>query len=66
MEVNLPYQVRAALYIILMVGSPIMIALLAWGRIDEIGIQLWLGLSTAIAVIAQLNISKGGDNGTVK
>ena len=66
MEVNLPYQVRAALYILLMIGGPLLIALNSWGLVDAIGVNLWLGISSAIALIAQLNISKGDDNGTVK
>ena len=66
MKLEIPYKIRATLYILLMIGGPLLIALNSWGLVDAIGFNLWLGISSAIALIAQLNISKGDDNGTVK
>ena len=66
MKLEIPYKIRATLYILLMIGGPLLIALNSWGLVDAIGVNLWLGISSAIALIAQLNISKGDDNGTVK
>ena len=59
MKLNLPRELRAALYIILMVGSP----LVAYGQArfpDIVGqheITLWLALSAVIALIAGLNLT---------
>ena len=56
MNLNPPYKVRAFLYVILMLGSPIVMYLQTVHRIGESEVNLWLTLSTAIALMAGLNV----------
>jgi len=57
MTINIPRQVRAALYIILMIGSPIVAYLQIEGHIGVNEVALWLALSAAIALMAGLNLT---------
>lgn len=57
MTVNIPSQLRSALYIILMLGSPIVAYLQTSGYIGTNEVTLWLALSTVIAAIARLNLT---------
>lgn len=57
MNVNIPRQVRAALYILLMLGSPIVAYLQIEEYIGANEVALWLALSAAIALMAGLNLT---------
>lgn len=57
MTVNIPSQVRSALYIILLLGSPVVAYLQTSGHIGTNEVTLWLALSAAIALIARLNLT---------
>ena len=58
MNLNPPYKVRAALYVLLMLGSPIIAYLQTENLIGASELNLWLGLSTVIAFMAGLNVNK--------
>lgn len=58
MTVNLPYKVRAALYIINAVGSPVMAYLLAKAVIGTLEVGLWAAEMTAVFALAGLNVTK--------
>lgn len=58
MTVNIPYRVRAALYIINAVGSPIMAYLLARELIGTLEISLWAAEMAAVFALAGLNVTK--------
>lgn len=58
MTLNLPYKVRAALYVANAVGSPLMAYLLARGIIGTLEVGLWAAEMTAIFLLAGLNIVK--------
>lgn len=56
MRVNLPSQVRAALYVITAVGTPVVAYLLAKGIITELEVGLWSGLVAVVNSMATLNV----------
>ena len=56
MHLNPPYKVRAFLYVILMLGSPIVAYLQTENHIGASEVNLWLALSAAIALMAGLNV----------
>ena len=58
-DIVVPRKIRSALYIILIIGSPI-VGYLAVSQPDYIGpneVALWAALTTAIALIARLNLT---------
>lgn len=58
-DIVVPRKVRSALYIILIIGSPI-VGYLAVSQPDVIGpneVALWSALTAAIALIARLNLT---------
>ena len=61
MQLNPPYKVRAALYVLLMLGSPIVAYLQTENYIGANEVNLWLALSAAIALMAGLNVRPGAD-----
>lgn len=63
MIVNVPYKVRAGLYILITLGTPVISYLLSKGIIDTLEVTLWGGLTSAVGLMAALNTqpSKGED-----
>lgn len=57
MRVNLPDKVRAGLYVVIALGTPLVAYLLAKGTISELEVGLWSGLVTAVSGMAALNVS---------
>lgn len=58
-DIVVPRKVRSALYIILVIASPI-VGYLAISQPDIVGpneVALWAALTTAIALIARLNLT---------
>ena len=55
MSFNLPYRVRAVLYITTGVVSPVMAYLLARGYITELEMSLWLAEVTFVSALAAFN-----------
>lgn len=58
MNLNLPNKVRAALYVLTALGTPIVAYLFAKGFIGEIEVALWAAEVTAVNAMAALNVSK--------
>lgn len=58
MTINLPYKVRAAIYIANFVGSPVMAYLLNKGIIGEMEVALWAAEMMAAFALAGINVSK--------
>ena len=59
MTINIPSQVRSFLYILLVIGSPV-VGYLAISQPDIIGpneVALWSALTAAIALLARLNLT---------
>lgn len=57
-KVNLPYKVRAALYIFTLLGSPVIAYLLSKGIIGNLEVALWSAEVTAVLTLAAFNVTK--------
>lgn len=58
MTLNLPYKVRAILYVLNAIGAPLAAYLLARGTIGELEMTLWAGEMAAVFALAGLNVTK--------
>jgi len=58
MEFNLPYKVRAVLYALTAVGSPLVAYLSARGVIGSLEVSLWAAEVTVVSVLAAFNVTK--------
>lgn len=58
MQIDIPAPVRAALYVLTALGSPIIGYLLAKDIIGTLEVSLWGGLVTAVNAMAALKVSK--------
>ncbi len=58
MKFNIPYKVRAIIYMATAVGSPIMAYLLSKGVIGELEVTFWLAEVAAVSAMAGLNVTK--------
>lgn len=56
-ELNVPSKVRAALYVLLMLGAPVVAYLQTEGHIGTSEVALWTALTSAIALLARLNVT---------
>lgn len=55
MTLNVPYRIRAALYILTALGTPVVSYLFAKAFIGELEIALWGAEVTVVALIAGFN-----------
>ncbi len=62
MQLNPPYKVRAVLYVITAIGTPIVAYLLSKGIIGNLEMTLWSAEVTVVAALAAFNISPSTDN----
>lgn len=60
MELNIPYKVRAAIYVLNLIGAPFVAYALAKGWIGQLEVNLWAAELTAVLAMAGLNVSKKG------
>lgn len=58
MKLNLPYKVRAAIYIFTALGSPVVMYLFATHIIGQLEVTLWAAEVSVANTIALLNTSK--------
>lgn len=58
MTINLPYKVRAALYILAGISGPVVIYLAATGQMSDAAVACYGGLMVFIAGLAGFNINK--------
>lgn len=56
-DMKVPSNVRSALYIVLMLGAPIVAYLQVSGYIGTNEVALWTALTSAIALMARLNLT---------
>lgn len=61
MTLNLPSRVRAALYVITALGTPLMAYLLARGVISELEVALWSAEVTVVSALAAFNTDIRGE-----
>lgn len=62
MQLNPPYKVRAVLYVITAIGTPIVAYLLSKGIIGNLEMTLWSAEVTVVAALAAFNTSPSTDN----
>ena len=55
MTLNVPYKMRAGLYVFTALGTPVMAYLLARGFIGELELGLWSAEVTVVTTLAALN-----------
>lgn len=58
MTINLPPAVRQALYILVTVGTPVVVYLFAKGTIGQLEVNLWTGIVSAVGLLAAFNTVK--------
>jgi len=58
MSLNLPYQVRALLYVLTALGTPVVAYLFAKGTIGELETFLWSAEVTVVSMLATFNVLK--------
>lgn len=56
-NLNLPPKVRAALYVLNALGTPVVAYLLSRGIIGELEMALWAAEVTAVTALAAFNVS---------
>jgi len=66
MSLNPPYKVRAALYVLTMIGTPVMAYLLSKGYIGTLEMALWSGEVSVVSALAAFNTSSATDGQTTK
>lgn len=57
MDINFPPKVRAGLYIVTALGTPVAAYLLARGVIGTLEMTLWAAEVTAVSALAAFNVS---------
>ena len=57
MELNLPDNVRKVIYIIIVLGTAIIVPLNLYGFIPEVAMALWTSVSGAASLLAALNVN---------
>ena len=55
MTINIPYKIRATLYILITLGTPVMAYLLNKDIIGTVEVTLWASLTSAVSLMAALN-----------
>lgn len=58
MQLNIPYKIRAAIYIGNVLGSPVVGYLLTKNIIDSSAVALWTAEVAAAFLLAGLNVTK--------
>lgn len=57
MQINLPRELRAALYVLTAIGTPVVAYLAAIGLIGELEVALWSAEVSVVAAIATFNLT---------
>lgn len=57
MEFNIPAKIRATLYILTALGTPVIAYLAATGVIGNLEVSLWSAEVTAVSALAAFNIT---------
>lgn len=56
MTINIPESIRGWLYVLVIIGGPVVAYLMATGVFHEAEFALWSGITSAIALIARFNL----------
>lgn len=58
MTINLPYKVRAGIYITIALGTAVLVPLHQFDYIPEVAMAIWTSLSGAASLLAALNVQE--------
>lgn len=58
MEVLFPPKVRAAIYVLVVLGTAVLVPLHAGGAVSDLVFNVWTSVCGAASALAALNISK--------
>ena len=56
MNINLPPKVRQALYILTVIGTPVVVYLASKGYIGDLEVVLWTAEVSAVSALAAFNV----------
>lgn len=57
MVLNIPYRIRAALYVVTAIGSPLVAYLLSRGIIGTVEVTLWSAEVAVVGALAAFNVT---------
>jgi hypothetical protein len=57
MKVTLPAKLRATLYVITVIGTPLVAVLVSQGIASELVAQLWAAFVTGVSALAAFNVT---------
>lgn len=57
MQLNLPSKVRAAIYIIVVLGTATLVPLNVAGVVNDVVLSVWTSVSGAASLLAALNVT---------
>ena len=58
MQVVFPYQVRVTIYILVVLGTAVLVPLNVAGIINDVVMSVWTSVSGAASLLAALNLTK--------
>lgn len=61
MKINIPAEVRQALYVVTAIGTPVMVYLLDKAIIGQIEMNLWSGIVLAVNGLAAIKTTPDGE-----
>lgn len=60
MKLNLPYKVRAGIYVVVVLGTAVIVPLNTAGILPDVVLAVWSSLAGAASLLAALNITPEG------
>ena len=57
MKLNLPYKVRAGIYVVVVLGTAVIVPLNTAGILPDVVLAVWSSLAGAASLLAALNIT---------
>lgn len=57
MKLNLPYKVRAGIYVVVVLGTALIVPLNTAGILPDVVLAVWSSLAGAASLLAALNIT---------
>lgn len=59
MNINLPYQVRAAIYVSVVLGTAVLVPLNVAGLVNDVVMSVWTSVAGAASALAAINVTPG-------
>lgn len=58
MRIELSYKIRAIVYVLVVIGTAILVPLNAGGVVSELVMNVWTSLAGAASMLAALNVTR--------